>query len=109
MRRGQDVMSFTYDAVGNRKTRADYNGAVTDYTYDALNRLKTITYPDTTTLAYTYDKFSSMQTATNVVCLRGRQSDNVQRSAWSNGLGVQQGGEASHDLGGRKSLLSLRR
>jgi RHS repeat-associated protein len=65
MRRGTDVMSFTYDALGNRKTRTDYNGAATDYTYDALNRLKTITYPDTTTVNYTYDKLSRLQTATN--------------------------------------------
>jgi RHS repeat-associated protein len=65
MRRGATVMSFTYDAVGNRKTRTDYNGASTDYTYDALNRLKTISYPDTTTVSYTYDKLSRLQTATN--------------------------------------------
>lgn len=65
IRRGTTVMSFTYDAVGNRKTRTDYNGALTDYTHDALNRLKTITYPDTTTVSYTYDKLSRLQTATN--------------------------------------------
>lgn len=65
LRRGTDVMSFTYDAVGNRKTRTDYNGALIDYDYDALNRLKTITSPDTTTVNYTYDKLSRMQTATN--------------------------------------------
>jgi RHS repeat-associated protein len=65
VRRGAAVMSFTYDAVGNRKMRTDYNGAPTDYTYDALNRLKTISYPDTTTVSYTYDKLSRLQTATN--------------------------------------------
>ena len=65
MHRGQDVMSFTYDPVGNRKTRTDYNGAVTEYLYDALNRLKTISYPDETTVSYTYDKLSRLQTATN--------------------------------------------
>lgn len=65
LRRGTDVMSLTYDAVGNRKTRTDYNGAVTDYTYDAVNRLKTTTYPDTTAVNYTYDKLSRLQTATN--------------------------------------------
>jgi RHS repeat-associated protein len=65
IRRGTTVMSFTYDAVGNRNTRTDYNGALTDYTYDALNRLKAITYPDTTTVSYTYDKLSRLQTATN--------------------------------------------
>ena len=65
LRRGTDVMSFTYDAVGNRKTRTDYNGALTEYTYDALNRLKTISYPDTTSVGYTYDRLSRLQTATN--------------------------------------------
>lgn len=65
VRRGTALMTFTYDAVGNRKHRTDYNGALTDYTYDGLNRLKTITYPDTTTVSYTYDKLSRLQTATN--------------------------------------------
>jgi RHS repeat-associated protein len=65
MRRGTDVMSFTYDPAGNRKSRTDYNGAETVYAYDALNRLKTITYPDTATVSYTYDKLSRLQTATN--------------------------------------------
>ena len=51
-------MSFTYDPAGNRKTRTDYNGGVTEYTYDALNRLKTISYPDTATVSYTYDKLA---------------------------------------------------
>lgn len=65
VRRGTTVMSFAYDAVGNRKKRTDYNGAITTYTYDPLNRLKTISYPDTTTVSYTYDKLSRMQTAAN--------------------------------------------
>jgi RHS repeat-associated protein len=65
IRRGTTVMSFTSDAVGNRKKRTDYNGALTTYTYDALNRLKTINYPDTTEVSYTYDKLSRMQTAAN--------------------------------------------
>lgn len=65
LRRGPTVMTFTYDAVGNRKHRTDYNGALTVYNYDALNRLKTITYPDATTVSYTYDKLSRLQTAAN--------------------------------------------
>ena len=65
MHRGPDVMSFSYDPTGNRRTRTDYTGAVTQYTYDALNRLKTISYPDTATVSYTYDKLSRLQTATN--------------------------------------------
>jgi RHS repeat-associated protein len=66
VRRGTAVMSFTYDAAGNRKHRTDYNGVLTSYDYDALNRLKTINYPDATTVNYTYDKLSRLQTATNV-------------------------------------------
>jgi RHS repeat-associated protein len=65
LRRGASVMSFTYDAGGNRKRRIDYNGALTVYRYDALNRLKTITYPDASTVDYAYDKLSRLQTATN--------------------------------------------
>ncbi|MDQ2976109.1 MAG: hypothetical protein M3R69_11955, partial [Acidobacteriota bacterium] len=65
IRRGTAVMSFTYDAVGNRKRRTDYNGALTTYDYDAFNRLKTINYPDATTVNYTYDKLSRLQTAVN--------------------------------------------
>ena len=65
IRRGATVMSFTYDAVGNRKHRTDYNGALTSYDYDALNRLKTINYPDATTVNYTYDKLSRLQLASN--------------------------------------------
>lgn len=63
--RGPEVVSFTYDPVGNRKTRTDYNGATTEYAYDAVNRLKTISYPDATEVSYTYDKLSRLQTATN--------------------------------------------
>src|ERR1700738_971338 len=65
VRRGTALMTFTYDAVGNRKHRTDYNGALTVYDYDALNRLKNITYPATTTVSFTYDKLSRLQTATN--------------------------------------------
>ena len=65
IRRGTAVMSFTYDVVGNRKQRTDYNGVLTTYDYDALNRLKTINYPDTTSVSYTYDKLSRLQTGAN--------------------------------------------
>lgn len=65
IRRGATVMSFTYDAVGNRKHRTDYNGVLTVYDYDALNRLKAINYPDATTVTYSYDKLSRLQTASD--------------------------------------------
>jgi len=65
VRRGTAVMTYNYDAVGNRKRRTDYNGALTEYTYDALNRLKAIAYPEAITVDFTYDKLSRLQTATN--------------------------------------------
>lgn len=64
-RRGGQSMTFTYDAVGNRKQRTDYNGATTVYTYNALNRLTDVTYPDSSTVAYSYDKLGRLKTATN--------------------------------------------
>ena len=64
-RRGGQSMTFTYDAVGNRKQRTDYNGATTVYTYNALNRMTEIAYPDTTTVTYSYDKLGRLKTATN--------------------------------------------
>jgi YD repeat-containing protein len=63
--KGTDVMSFVYDAAGNRSQRTDYNGAVTNYSYDTLNRLTTISYPDTTSATYGYDVLSRLTTATN--------------------------------------------
>lgn len=65
IRQGLTVMTFTYDAAGNLKSRTDYNGALTTYKYDALSRLKTVSYPDATTVSYAYDKLSRLQTATN--------------------------------------------
>lgn len=106
MRRGTNVMSFTYDAVGNRKTRTDYNGAVTDYIYDALNRLKTITYPDTTTVNYTYDKLSRMQTATNengVVNFDYNKMNRLIRATDVFGQVV----EYNYDANGNRTKLSL--
>ena len=52
---GDRTIDYTYDAVGNRLTRADSVEGVTSYIYDAMDRL------DTETLAgdvaqYTYDK-----------------------------------------------------
>jgi len=37
--------TYTYDALGNRKTFTDKNGATWDYDYDLLGRLKTQTAP----------------------------------------------------------------
>ncbi len=48
--------TYTYDAVGNRKTKGDNNG-VANYTYDALNRLVQATnpLPSNPLETYTYD------------------------------------------------------
>jgi RHS repeat-associated protein len=63
--RGSVSMSYSYDAVGNRTQRTDYNNATTNYTYDNLNRLTTTTYPDTTTVSYAYDQLLRLASATN--------------------------------------------
>ena len=57
-------MSYTYDAVGNRTQRTDYNSTVTNYAYDNLNRLTTITYP-TRTATYAYTVMGQLAHATN--------------------------------------------
>jgi RHS repeat-associated protein len=64
--RGGISMSYTYDAVGNRTARTDYNNVMTSYAYDNLNRLETITYPDSSTVTYAYDELSRLDSATNV-------------------------------------------
>lgn len=60
------TVEFTYDALGNRLTRTDFNRRTTNYSFDALNRLTTITYPDATQVVYGYDALSRLTTATNV-------------------------------------------
>ncbi len=64
-KKGTAMMSFVYDAAGNRSQRTDYNSAVTNYNYDVLNRLTTISYPDATLATYGYDELSRLTTATN--------------------------------------------
>jgi RHS repeat-associated protein len=64
--RAGTMMSFAYDAVGNRIQRTDYNNLTTGYAYDALNRLTAITYPDASTATYSYDALSQLKTATNL-------------------------------------------
>lgn len=67
-RAGQS-MSFTYDPVGNRKTRTDSFGRLTNYTYDNLNRLTTIEYGtpagQQAPVTYGYDFISRLTSATN--------------------------------------------
>ena len=64
--RAGTMMSFAYDAVGNRIQRTDYNNMSTNYTYDALNRLIKITYPDDSLVSYSYDNLSQLIAATNI-------------------------------------------
>ena len=49
-----NVQTFTYDAVSNNLTAADYFGAYTN-SYDAQNRLTAQTDPFGVTLTYSYD------------------------------------------------------
>lgn len=63
--RAGSMMSFAYDADGNRIQRTDYNNMSTNYTYDELNRLTKITYPDQSLVSYSYDKMSQLTAATN--------------------------------------------
>ncbi|MCW5958626.1 MAG: RHS repeat-associated core domain-containing protein [Pyrinomonadaceae bacterium] len=65
------VMSYEYDAVGNRTKRTDYAGRITNYEYDNLNRLKKIIYGEVSSTTpnleavYTYDDISRLKTAAN--------------------------------------------
>ncbi len=64
--RAGTTMSFGYDAVGNRTSRADHNGAGTTYAYDVLNRLTGIMYTGSTQYAtYGYDDLSRLTSAVN--------------------------------------------
>lgn len=69
-RAGQS-MSFSYDAVGNRKTRTDGLGRLTSYTYDNLNRLTMIEYGATalqqSPVTFGYDDISRLTSAVNEV------------------------------------------
>ena len=50
----------TYDGVGSRAARTDYNGDVINYTYDNLNRLTNIGYTGASgeNASYPYDDLS---------------------------------------------------
>lgn len=106
VRRGTTVMSFTYDAVGNRKQRTDYNGVLTTYDYDAVNRLKIINYPDTTTVNYTYDKLSRLQTATNENGVVNFDYNKMNRMTSVTDV-FGQAVDYNYDLNGNRTKLSL--
>jgi RHS repeat-associated protein len=106
LRRGTGVLTFTYDPVGNRKTRTDYNGTLTDYTYDALNRLKTISYPGAKTVNYTYDKLSRLQMATNENGIVNFDYDKMSRLTSATDV-FGQVVNYNYDANGNRTKLSL--
>ena len=55
-----DIISYTYDASGNRTAMTTSQGTTT-YTYNALNRLASVTDGSGTT-AYTYDPAGNLVT-----------------------------------------------
>lgn len=58
-------LSYTYDAVGNRKTMTDHDGGVTTYTYDNNNRLTSLTNPTNLTTTFSYDAGGRIKKQTN--------------------------------------------
>ena len=52
---GSDIVSYTYDILGNIKT-AQNNTGTTSYAYDNFGRLTTETLPNNVVNSYTYDK-----------------------------------------------------
>lgn len=63
--RGGQTMSYTYDPVGNRTQRIDYNGTTTNYGYDKLNRLHSVMYSGGMSATYDYDEISRLVSAAN--------------------------------------------
>jgi YD repeat-containing protein len=49
------VITYGYDAEGNRTSVTDALSHQTTFAYDAMSRLTTITYPDSTTSTFAYD------------------------------------------------------
>ena len=49
------IGGFTYDAIGNLKTKTDARGKVTTYDYDVRDRLTSISYPSGTPTTLEYD------------------------------------------------------
>jgi RHS repeat-associated protein len=104
--RGSVSMSYSYDAVGNRTARTDYNNATTSYAYDNLNRLTTTTYPDTTTVNYAYDQLSRLSSATNANGTVGFGYDNRGRVSSSTDVFNQSVGYI-YDANGNRTGLTL--
>lgn len=58
-------LTYTYDAVGNRKTMTDHDGGVTTYHYDVNNRLNSLSNPANRTTSFEYDSGGRIQKQIN--------------------------------------------
>ncbi|MEA5429213.1 RHS repeat-associated core domain-containing protein, partial [Arcicella lustrica] len=59
------ALSYTYDAMGNRKTMIDHDGGLTTYNYDNNNRLISLTNPSKLTTTFEYDAGGRMKKQIN--------------------------------------------
>jgi RHS repeat-associated protein len=55
-----NIIKYSYDLLGNRKTMLDYDNKLTKYTYDGANRLLTITDPQNLLTKYSYDTYGNL-------------------------------------------------
>ena len=60
------VVSYSYDAAGNRVSQIKADGTVLNYAYDALYRLTSTTYPSGT-ISYSYDSLGNRLVMTDTV------------------------------------------
>jgi RHS repeat-associated protein len=58
-------LSYTYDALGNRKTMTDHDGGVTTYEYDSNNRLVNLKNPSNSVTTFDYDAGGRVQKQVN--------------------------------------------
>ena len=58
------VVSYGYDAVGNRISQTKADGTVISYGFDAVNRLTSITYPGGA-ISYGYDEVGNRMSMTD--------------------------------------------
>src|ERR1700688_4755785 len=71
--------SYTYDLVGNLKTKTDRKNQTIQYVYDALYRLSSKTYPDSTNVQYLYDLANKVQQVSDPTGTYGFAYDNMGR------------------------------
>ena len=66
------ALSWTYDAVGNVKTKTNYAGELTEYQYDSTNRLVSLRNRDYLSVSYQYDPAGRLL---NRILSNGLQTD----------------------------------